>query len=72
MSVQPAYASLGYVGVLNSGTANTNRDGTGTINTFAAASLRGLRVEREQQLNIYAEPIKTYLVANAPELRRLA
>ena len=44
MSVQPAYASLGYVGVLNSGTANTNRDGTGTINTFAAASLRGLRV----------------------------
>ncbi len=47
MSVQPAYAAvpLGY-GPVNFATANTNRDGTGTIAQIAVGRGPGTRIER--------------------------
>lgn len=48
MSTQPAYAStpIGF-GPVNSATANTNRDGTGTINQLAVGKgMAGTRIER--------------------------
>lgn len=47
MSVQPAYAAapIGF-GPVNFATANTNRDGTGTIAQIAVGRAAGTRVER--------------------------
>jgi hypothetical protein len=47
MSVQPAYAAvpLGF-GPVNFSTANTNRDGTGTITQIAVGREPGTRIER--------------------------
>lgn len=47
MSVQPAYASvpIGF-GPVNFATANTNRDGTGTIAQIAVGRGAGTRIER--------------------------
>lgn len=47
MSVQPAYAAvpIGF-GPVNFATANTNRDGTGTIATIAVGRAPGTRIEK--------------------------
>lgn len=46
MSVQPQYAALPLSPHVNFSTANTNRDGTGTIATLLTARAPGTRVER--------------------------
>lgn len=46
MSVQPAYAAIPNAPVVNFSTANTNRDGTGTIATLLTARAPGTRIER--------------------------
>jgi hypothetical protein len=46
MSVAPAYAAIPVAVEVNFATANTNRDGTGTIATLLGAITRPTRVER--------------------------
>lgn len=46
MSTQPAYAATPVSPVVNFSTANTNRDGTGTIATLVTARAPGTRIER--------------------------
>lgn len=46
MSVQPQYAAAPISPVVNFTTANTNRDGTGTIAVLATGRLPGTRIER--------------------------
>lgn len=46
MSMQPQYAAAPIVGVANFSTANTNRDGTGTIAQLVVGRLPGTRIER--------------------------
>lgn len=46
MSVQPQYAAAPLSPVVNFSTANTNRDGTGTIATLITARVPGSRIER--------------------------
>jgi len=46
MSTQPAYAAAPVVGVANFNTANTNRDGTGSIAQLIVGRLPGTRIER--------------------------
>lgn len=46
MSVQPQYAAAPLSPVVNFASANTNRDGTGTIATLITARVPGSRIER--------------------------
>lgn len=46
MSVQPAYAAVPAAPVVNFSTANTGRDGTGTIATLIVGQRAGTRIER--------------------------
>lgn len=46
MAVVPSYAATPKVGVAVISTANTNRDGTGTIGTVFSAGTNGSRIER--------------------------
>lgn len=46
MSVQPQYAAMPTIGLVQATSANTNRDGTGTIATLLTARAPGTRVER--------------------------
>lgn len=46
MATNPAYAATPRVGVTTISTANTNRDGTGTIGTVLTAGASGSRVDR--------------------------
>ncbi len=46
MSTQPAYASAPALAVANISTANTARDGTGTIATLVVGRSPGTRIER--------------------------
>ena len=46
MSTQPAYAAAPVVGVANISTANTARDGTGTITQLVVGRVPGTRIER--------------------------
>ncbi len=46
MSTTPQYAATPKVGLANISTANTNRDGTGTIGTVLSAGASGTRIDR--------------------------
>lgn len=46
MSVQPQYAAMPTISLVQASTANTNRDGTGTIATLLTGRAPGTRVER--------------------------
>lgn len=46
MSIQAAYAAVGIFSEVNFATANTNRDGTGTIATLVTSRPPGTRIER--------------------------
>lgn len=46
MSANPAFAATPKVGKVQIGTANTNRDGTGTISSVFAAGANGSRIDK--------------------------
>lgn len=46
MATQPAYATLPRIGFVALSAANTNRDGSGTLETVITAASEGTRIER--------------------------
>lgn len=46
MAAQPAYANAPKIGIATISTANTGRDGTGTIGTVFSAGTSGSRIDR--------------------------